>query len=34
MRYPWPFSVEHLRLDQALNIAMEYLELKGLADDY
>jgi hypothetical protein len=34
MRYPWPLSDADRRLDEALRIAMQYLELKGLADDY
>ena len=34
MPYPWPIQNGDPRLDQALKIAMNYLELKGLADDY
>jgi hypothetical protein len=34
MQYPWSLSDADPRLDQALTIAMQYLELKGLADDY
>jgi hypothetical protein len=30
----WHFPIDDPRLGQALKIAMQYLELKGLAEDY
>jgi hypothetical protein len=34
MLYPWPLDADEGLLDQALNIAMDYLELTGQAEPY
>jgi hypothetical protein len=34
MWYPWPIQSSHAKLDVALAIVMDYLEVKGAVDNY
>ena len=34
MWYPWPIHGSHAKLDAALAIVMDYLEVKGAVDNY
>jgi hypothetical protein len=34
MPHQWPYSDDDARLDQALRLAMDYLELKGFRGDH